>query len=217
MDDALLARSLEQPGDIVKIWAASTELLLHPRYQDIVSSLHRAHVHLAISTNAMPLTETAARFLVDNKLKSLGFSINGATKEVFEGIMQRVSFDRFVKNVGYFVNYNKSQGSPVGIGFTMVAMKRNIHQVPEILRLIHSITGPGYGLHVSSLEAPGTDKQRAFYEGEHPRNVPREQLSAIFREAQRVAAELRMGITCFYYKGVGDVIRDLDNIPQVTW
>jgi 2-polyprenyl-3-methyl-5-hydroxy-6-metoxy-1,4-benzoquinol methylase len=217
MDDELLAQSLAHPDHIIKIWAASTELLLHPRYQDIVSSLHKAHVHLAISTNAMPLTEAAARFLVDNKLKSLGFSINGATKEVFEGIMQRVSFERFVKNVRFFVDYNKSRGSPVGIGFTMVAMKRNIHQLPEIIRLIHSITGPGYGLHVSPLEAPATDKQRAFYEQEQPRNVPREQLSAIFKEAAGVARDLGMSISCFYYKSIHDVIRNLDNIPQVTW
>jgi 2-polyprenyl-3-methyl-5-hydroxy-6-metoxy-1,4-benzoquinol methylase len=217
MDDALLAKSLAHPDHIIKIWAASTEMLLHPRYQEIVSSLHKAHVHLAISTNAMPLTEAAARFLVDNKLKSLGFSINGATKEVFEGIMQRVSFERFVKNVRFFVDYNKSRGSPVGIGFTMVAMKRNIHQLPEVIRLIHSITGPGYGLHVSPLEAPATDKQRAFYEQEQPRNVPREQLSAIFKEAACVARELGMSISCFYYKNIGDVVRDLDNIPQVTW
>ncbi len=217
MDDSLLARSLAHPEQIIKIWAASTEILLHPRYQDIVCALHKAHVHLAISTNGMPLTETAARFLVDNRLKSLGLSINGATKEVFEGIMQRVSFDRFVKNVRFFMDYNKSQGSPVGVGFTMVALKRNIHQLPEIIRLIHSITGPGYGLHVSPLEAPGTDKQRAFYEQEQPLNVPREQLSAIFKEAACVARELGMSISCFYYKGIDEVIRDLDNIPHVTW
>jgi MoaA/NifB/PqqE/SkfB family radical SAM enzyme len=192
-------------------------MLLHPRWQEIVTKVHAANVVLAISTNAMALTESASRFLVDNKLKQLSFSINGATKAVFEEIMPRVKFERFLKNLKYFLDYNESKGAPVAVGFTMVAQRRNMHELPAIIRLIHSITGRSYGLHVSSLEAPGTDKQRAFYEQEHPKNVPRDQLTAIFKEAERVAQELQMPVSCFYYNNIAGVIRDLDNIPQVAW
>lgn len=217
MSDSLLAKSFESPDNIIKTWTAATEILLHPRWRDIIHTLHGADVHLAISTNGMPLTESASQFLVDNRLKQLGFSINGATKETFEAIMQRVSFERFKTNVRYFTDYNRSQGSPTSVGFTMVALRRNLPELPNLIRLVHELAGPGSGLHVSSLEAPGSDRQREFYMREHPRNLPREQLVSIFKESSSVARELGLRVSCFYYKNMDDVIGDLNNIPQVTW
>jgi MoaA/NifB/PqqE/SkfB family radical SAM enzyme len=217
MDDAVLEKSLACSEDIVKIWAASTELLLHPRWREIVARLKAAHVHLSFSTNGAPLTEASSRFLVDNRMvKQLEVSINGSTKRVYESIMRQVNFDRILDNLRFFINYNRSQGSPISLGFTMVALKSNISQLPDMIRLIHSLTGPDGSLHVSALEAPGSPKQREFYEREHPGHASKKELLRIFRKAARVAQKLNMHVTCFYYRNMEDVIHDLNAIPKVA-
>lgn len=215
MSDSLVDLLMLNADHLIKMWPANTELLLHQRWQDILGKLSENDVHVSFSTNAMPLVEAAARFVVDNKVEQLTFSINGATKDVFEEIMPGVNFEKFKQNAAYFINYNKQRNNPVGVGFTMVAQKKNIHQLSDIIELIYSITGPGYSLHITTLDTPGAEETKKFYLNNHPFLLGKETVKSALTEASIAANRCGIKVTCFFYHTLDEIINNIDLFPLV--
>jgi len=217
MSDDIVELSLGSPESMPKMWPARTEFLLHPQWRRILSILKENRTFTSIATNGAPLNPAASDFLVEHRADELGISINGATAEVFESIMQRVPFEKFKRNVSYFVEVNRKHGSPVGLGFTMVAMSRNLPQLPYVIKLLYDIVGPGAHLHVSSLDPPKTDAQRAFYAENHPSLLGEERLRQIFEASSYAAEKLGVNVRCFYYSNIEEILLDLSRIPRVQF
>jgi radical SAM protein with 4Fe4S-binding SPASM domain len=78
-------------------------------------------------TNGSLMTRERARGLLDAGLKSIAFSIDGATKETYEKIRLGLNFDQTYRNVHGFI---EEAGGKCEVRIHMVAQAENIHEIP---------------------------------------------------------------------------------------
>jgi len=96
---------------------------------------HGASVH--ICTNGMLVTREVAERLVALELDILTFSLDAATPELFREIRRGGDLDRVMRNIRTLNEIKRRvrrDGSPV-LGITFCAMKRNIRELPDLVRL----------------------------------------------------------------------------------
>ena len=61
-----------------KVTLIGGEMFLHPAWREIVQKLHGLKIEVAIITNAIALNQEKIEFLAENKLDTLGISLDGA-------------------------------------------------------------------------------------------------------------------------------------------
>ena len=105
------------------------EPFLTPGLQKYLDDYHYYGIKLYTNTNLSIIPPYLDEYYSD--FQFINISCDGATKEVFEGIRQNVSFDEFIKNVKIL----RKEGSEVQLVFAVVLMRQNIHQCEEIVRL----------------------------------------------------------------------------------
>jgi MoaA/NifB/PqqE/SkfB family radical SAM enzyme len=69
------------------------------------------HVQSRIVTNGTVLNDKVRRYLEQLKLIDLCVSIDGATRDTFERIRRRASFDQVLRNLEYFADYCRRKGT----------------------------------------------------------------------------------------------------------
>jgi radical SAM protein with 4Fe4S-binding SPASM domain len=64
------------------------------------------------------------------------FSVDGATRDVYERIRAGSSYDRVTGNIRHLAQYKKIRGAPIPIlRLNVVLMRSNIHQLPDLVDL----------------------------------------------------------------------------------
>lgn len=109
------------------------EPLLQPRLLEWVGEAKSAGCRTGFITNGLLLTAERSRALVDMGLDWICFSIDGATKEIYEQIRQGSSFDRVCANVKAIAEMRKSGTPKIMVNF--VVMPMNAHQLADIVSL----------------------------------------------------------------------------------
>lgn len=91
---------------------------------------------LALTTNGTLLDEGLAARLIDAGLNTITFSIDGATKPVYESKRVGADFDRVISNISGAVNYGKKTGRE-DLWFTanFIIMHDNVHEMSEFVRV----------------------------------------------------------------------------------
>lgn len=122
------------------------ESMIAKRFFDMLELVVDAGCPVSFFTNAMGLTPEVCERLLDlageQRLAHLTVSIDAAERELFEIIRRRASFDTFVGNLEA-LNEGKQRrglGHPV-VSFNMVAMLMNVHQLADVVRLVHRLGG----------------------------------------------------------------------------
>jgi MoaA/NifB/PqqE/SkfB family radical SAM enzyme len=135
------------------------EPLFHPRTMEWVRQVKQTGARVELITNGTPLTEKRARQLIEAGLDILWVSIDGATPESYEDVRLGNELPNIIANVDRFRRMRIPSHRPKPeLGIAFVAMKRNIRDLPEVIKLGHSLRANRFSV---SNVLPYTDEMRA--------------------------------------------------------
>jgi sulfatase maturation enzyme AslB (radical SAM superfamily) len=87
------------------------EPLLHPGLFNMIEYAKAKGIsHVYFTSNATLLDEKKAEMLLSSGLDSITFSVDGATKETYERIRVKSSYDKVVNNIRRFIEMRDSRG-----------------------------------------------------------------------------------------------------------
>lgn len=119
------------------------EPLAHARIIEMVRRVKEIGAYVELITNGILLTEAMSLGLIRAGLDMLWISMDGATPESYSDVRLGASLPIVLKNletlktIRYKAGYQHEPKPQIGIAF--VAMKRNIADLPEVLRIGHGM------------------------------------------------------------------------------
>ena len=198
MDFDLFARLLDEFADLEELQLQGLgEPMMHPRFFDMVRLAVARGIHVGTNSNLTLLNAKRAEQCVTTGLAELHASIDGATAETYEEIRVRAHFERITANLEGLVEAKRRLGSETPkIRIVVVAMRRNLDEFADIVRLAHRIgVTTVFVQHLchdfgeSSLPAHYRP-MRDFVDLETLVTADQRRVEERFAEARRVAAEL---------------------------
>jgi radical SAM protein with 4Fe4S-binding SPASM domain len=115
------------------------EPLLQPHLFDMVAYAKERGIQVGFNSNAQLLTRDRADQLVALGLHWLHVSLDGATAETYEGIRARSDFSRVERNLrGLQEAKRQADADRPSVQVVFVAMRRNLHELPDLVRLVSS-------------------------------------------------------------------------------
>jgi MoaA/NifB/PqqE/SkfB family radical SAM enzyme len=175
------------------------EPLLHPRFFDMVRHAARRGIEVSTNSNLTALSERRAEECVKSGLARLHVSLDAAEPAAYEYIRVGARFDHVLRNLGW-LNEAKQRlrASLPEIGLVAVAMRRNLEQLPALVRLAHA-----YRAHSLSVQRLAHDfsefslppryrPMREFVDRETLDHEDPARVQRWFDEARAAAAELGM-------------------------
>jgi MoaA/NifB/PqqE/SkfB family radical SAM enzyme len=112
------------------------EPLLAPDLFRMIEYASRRGVRMGFNTNGTLLTPERSERLVSGGLDWLHVSLDGATAETYENIRTGSDFERVRRNVQALVETKRRLGAErPRLMLVFVAMRRNIHELPQLVRL----------------------------------------------------------------------------------
>lgn len=134
------------------------EPLFHPKTIEWVSKVKELGVKVELITNGTTLTEKRTRQLVDAGLDMLWVSIDGATPESYADVRLGAELPRVIENIRRLTKMRKGGHFPQPeIGIAFLAMRRNIADLPKVIRLGISLGAKHFS--VSNLQPATADMQ----------------------------------------------------------
>jgi radical SAM protein with 4Fe4S-binding SPASM domain len=173
------------------------EPMMHPRFFDMVEAAAGRGIKVSTNTNATLLNARRAERCVTSGLADVHISIDGATAETYERIRVRAHFDRVLANVeGLVAARRRLESETPRIRMVVVAMRRNLHEFPDLVRLAHRLAIDSvfvqhlcHDFGESSLPAR-YKPMRDFVDGETLVVEDPDRVKRFFSEARAVAKEL---------------------------
>lgn len=163
------------------------EPMLHPRIVDWVARAAGAGVEVWITTNATLVDQERADALARAGLYRVSVSIDGGTRETYERIRRRGSWDDVVRGLAALGEAKRRFGNP-RVYLNVVGMVSNLAELPQLLELCAEHGGDG--VFVEGLYAYEHPVIEEFVAGEHLGRLGRERVAEIFAEAHRIAERL---------------------------
>lgn len=165
--------------------SAGFEPLLHPEFAKVleVVASHRVP-YVDFTTNGTLITRAIMDALIDARVSTVTFSVDGAEAETYEHIRRGSQFARFKKGLELFAAVKRERGvNHPALSFNMVLMRRNIDELAAVMRL-----GAEYGLELmhTALLVPHKGLRMEPEALQHDR----ERANRAFAEARKTAAEL---------------------------
>lgn len=144
MDDATFAVIL---AELAKLESAPTvyfggigEPMFHPRTVEWVAQIKQLGCHVEMITNGTLLTEKRSRQLIDAGLDLLWVSIDGASPESYADVRLGAELPTVLENLRRFRMMRKGHKTvKPEIGIAFVAMKRNIGDLPKVLKIARQL------------------------------------------------------------------------------
>lgn len=177
------------------------EPLLHPRFFEMVREAAGRGIRVSTSTNLTRLDARRAALCVASGLHELHASLDGASAGVYESIRVRGRFDLVRSHLEGLVAARGGGDYPL-IRLVMVVMRRNLHELPAMVRLAsESGVGRLFVQHLChDLQEPGLPDHylplRAFVEAETLLHEAPDRVARYFdlarEEAARLGIELRL-------------------------
>lgn len=134
------------------------EPLFHPKTLEWIRRVKELGVKVELITNGTILTEKIARQLIDAGLDVLWLSLDGATPEHYADVRLGAELPVVLANIRRLAGLRKKGHFPVPeIGVAFVAMKRNIDDLPKIIKLGHTFGARYYS--VSNVQ-PATEEMQ---------------------------------------------------------
>ncbi len=103
----------------------------------ILEAAKRQHVLVNASTNGILMTREAAEMLITGGLHDLNISLDAATPETYQSI-RGADFAKLLENIRVLNELKKAYHTETPyLHFSMVGMKRNIRELPDLIRIAH--------------------------------------------------------------------------------
>lgn len=123
------------------------EPLFHPKTIQWISEVKALGVKVELITNGTILTEKKSRELIDSGLDVLWVSLDGATPESYADVRMGAELPRILENLRRLFRLRKGGHFPQPeIGVAFVAMKRNINDLPKIIKMGHTFGARYYSV-----------------------------------------------------------------------
>jgi radical SAM protein with 4Fe4S-binding SPASM domain len=138
---ALFRRLLADIPDLRQVTLQGLgEPLLGPDLLPMIRLAKERGIRVGFNSNATLLNRDRADELVAAGLDWLHVSLDGADAETYESIREGADFDRVLTNLAGLVDAKRAAGtSTPWIRVVFVAMRRNVAQLPALVRLLASI------------------------------------------------------------------------------
>lgn len=108
----------------------------HPRIFDMLKAVKRLGLKVEIITNGSLLTDTVIKELAGLGLDMIYVSLDGSDEVEYNEIRQGADFNNVLGNVHKLNRIKKELGvSKPELGIEFVAMKKNFHKLPKLMRL----------------------------------------------------------------------------------
>ena len=134
------------------------EPLFHPKTVEWIQRIKGLGVKVELITNGTILNEKKAQQLIDAGLDVLWVSLDGATPDSFGDIRMGAELPVIIDNLKRLFKMRKGGHFPKPeIGVAFVAMKRNIADLPKIIKIGHTFGARYYS--VSNVQPPTPDMQ----------------------------------------------------------
>jgi MoaA/NifB/PqqE/SkfB family radical SAM enzyme len=132
------------------------EPLFHPKTIDWIAEAKALGVKVELITNGTTLTEKKSREIINAGLDVLWVSIDGASEETYGDVRMGSEYPKIVQNLRRFAKMRKPNHFPEPeIGIAFVAMKRNIDDLPKVIKLGKSVKAKYFS--VSNLQPATAD------------------------------------------------------------
>ena len=146
------------------------EPLFHPSTLGWVAQAKELGVKVELITNGTTLTEKVSRRLIEAGLDVLWVSLDGARPETFEDVRLGANLPKILENLRRFARLRPASHHPKPeIGVAFVAMKRNIADLPEVIRLGKSLKATRFS--VSNLQPATAEMQEETLYGQTLHNI----------------------------------------------
>lgn len=134
------------------------EPLFHPKTIEWIWRVKKLGVKVELITNGTILNEKISRQLIDAGLDVLWVSLDGATPESYADVRLGAELPNVLENLRRLFKMRKGGHFPIPeIGVAFVAMKRNIADLPKIIKMGHSFGAKYYS--VSNIQPATADMQ----------------------------------------------------------
>ena len=138
--DALIQQLAELPTVKTLHFGGYGEPLLHPEIEGMVRMAKEAGRRTELITNGLLLDHSMAEKLVNARLDTLIFSVDGLSPETYEAIRIGSSFSQFRENAQTLrkVKSEKGRVRPQ-IGLEFVVMKQNVQDLEKLISFSHEM------------------------------------------------------------------------------
>lgn len=156
---AAILASLQELDPIPSVYFGGIgEPLFHPKTIDWIAEVKALGVKVEMITNGTILTEKKSQQLIDSGLDVLWVSIDGATPETYADVRMGAELPDIIKNLKRFTKMRPANHFPKPeIGIAFVAMKRNIADLPEVIKLGKSLKAKYFS--VSNVQSATAEMQ----------------------------------------------------------
>ncbi len=163
------------------------EPFLQPEIEALLKKYQTYGIKVATNTNLSVLPQTILQMIPD-MFSEITVSIDGCTKEIYEGIRKGLSFEKLLSNL----NRLKSTAPDLPKKLAMVIMRQNLDQVPEMVQFARD-----YGFSTVNYIAMGSSPFAENQKDEvwnYP-NVLRQQLKAAAEKAATLGMNCEMPLS----------------------
>jgi MoaA/NifB/PqqE/SkfB family radical SAM enzyme len=183
------------------------EPLVHPQIFQMIAAVKQLGAKVELISNGSLLNETAAGELVRCGLDRLWVSLDGASPECYADIRLGDAFPQVLRNLEGLAQARREAVADIpALGIAFVAMKRNIHELPEIIRLGRQLGADHFSISNVLAHTPELRDevlyQHAYYETDQPVSrwapliqLPRMELNALTGAALAAALQGRASVS----------------------
>lgn len=169
------------------------EPTIHPQFPKMLEFLHSKGVRIYFCTNGMKL-DKLTKHIFDCEVDVFAVSLDGANEKTNSEIRSGSDFNRIVFSLKEIVKIKKDADLRFPyINFVFTAMKRNLHEIPDLVRLASDI---------------GIEEVKVVYLTAFEEEMAKEilidemdKVKSVFEEATKIAQERNILIKLPYIKG----------------
>lgn len=112
----------------------------HKHIARLIQYLKQRHIMCYMPDHLCDWDDDMVRTAVENDMDGIILSLDAATKETYESIKVGCNFDKAIGNLRKLVEEKRKRNSPLPeITFNYIAMKNNLHEIPDYVDLIAGI------------------------------------------------------------------------------
>ena len=139
IDRILTAIARIQPKPAV-VLGGFGEPLVHPQAMDFIKSCRQLGAPVELISNGLLLNQERMFQLIDQGVERLWLSVDGVSEDCFGHNRMQGGFKKLLENLSKLTIYKyKFNIRHLKIGFVFVAMKDNIDQFPQVLKLARNL------------------------------------------------------------------------------
>jgi len=116
------------------------EPILYPKLIEMIKIVKKKGARVGFTTNATLLNNEISEKLIKNGLDFIDFSLDGASQHIYEKIRRGAKFHEVIENIRNFMEIKEKLDSKLpSTSITFVMMKRNIQDLPLMLKLTNDL------------------------------------------------------------------------------